>query len=94
MHLTFRNSQSFWSAKSFTPLKSASTPQFIGEILDVKADDSVLGEERGPDVQKIGPFCYDHETSSYYGVAASVGKLVPRGLSCSNVVELVQRQTD
>lgn len=55
--------------------------QFIGEILDVKADDSVLAEKGAPDVQKIAPFCYDHETSSYYGIAASVGKARSAGLA-------------
>ena len=47
--------------------------QFVGEILDVKADDSVL-EKGVPDMKKVNPILYVPETSLYYGVGAYLGK--------------------
>ena len=32
---------------------------FVGEILDVKAEESVLGENGKPDIQKVRPMLYD-----------------------------------
>ena len=48
--------------------------QFIGEIIDVKADHSVLDEKGQPDIKSLRPFCYDHLNSSYYGTATYLGK--------------------
>ena len=47
--------------------------QFIGEILDAKADDSVL-EKGVPEMKKVNPILYVPETSLYYGVGAYLGK--------------------
>ncbi len=47
--------------------------QFIGEILDVKADDTVLGEDGFPDVKKVAPFIYVPSCSTYYGIGESLG---------------------
>ena len=47
--------------------------QFIGEILDAKADDSVL-VKGVPDMKKVSPILYVPETSLYYGVGAYLGK--------------------
>ncbi|MGA8830592.1 MAG: flavin reductase family protein [Desulfomonilaceae bacterium] len=48
--------------------------QFIGEIIDIKADESVIGE-KGPEVAKIKPFLWapDHGRG-YYGVGQYLGK--------------------
>jgi flavin reductase (DIM6/NTAB) family NADH-FMN oxidoreductase RutF len=48
--------------------------QFIGEIMDVKVEDDMLGEGGKPDIEKIRPFLYDHSSFSYYGVGKSIGK--------------------
>jgi flavin reductase (DIM6/NTAB) family NADH-FMN oxidoreductase RutF len=54
--------------------------QFIGEIVDVKADEDVLGEDGYPDIMKIKPLIYDTSHKGYHGVgpllekAFSVGK--------------------
>jgi len=54
--------------------------QFIGEIMDVKADEDVLGEDGHPDIMKIRPLIYDTSHKGYHGVgpllekAFSVGK--------------------
>jgi flavin reductase (DIM6/NTAB) family NADH-FMN oxidoreductase RutF len=48
--------------------------QFIGEILDVKVDESVLGEDGKPDIGKIRPFAYDSMRQEYYGFAGVLAK--------------------
>ncbi len=51
--------------------------QFIGEILDVKIDESVLDEDGVPDVAKIGPIAYDAMWKEYYGF----GKVLEKAFS-------------
>jgi flavin reductase (DIM6/NTAB) family NADH-FMN oxidoreductase RutF len=48
--------------------------QFVGEILDIKADTSVLDEKGSPDIEKIKPVLYAPESSEYYGVGEFLGK--------------------
>ncbi len=48
--------------------------QFIGEILDVKIDETVLGTGSRPDVGKIGPFVYGTTAQRYYRVGESIGE--------------------
>lgn len=48
--------------------------QFIGEILDVKVDESVLGEDGKPDIEKIRPFAYDSMRQEYYGFGGVLAK--------------------
>lgn len=48
--------------------------QFIGEILDVKVEDSVLGEGGTIDIEKLHPFFYAPDVRAYYGVGRSLGK--------------------
>ncbi len=48
--------------------------QFIGEIIDVKADESVMGEDGLPDVEKIRPFAFDPARRLYFRVGGSIGK--------------------
>ena len=48
--------------------------QFIGEIVDVKAEESVLGENGLPDVGRILPFFYNHENRTYYKIGDYLGK--------------------
>ncbi len=48
--------------------------QFIGEIMDVKADESVLGENGIPDILKIKPLIFDPGSRSYYGIGGFLGK--------------------
>lgn len=53
---------------------------FIGEIIDVKADDTILSEDGLPDITKIQPFIFDSVHRGYYqvgqflGAAFSIGK--------------------
>lgn len=48
--------------------------QFIGEIVDTKADESVLGETGIPDIEKVKPIIYVPESRVYYGVGQYLGK--------------------
>lgn len=47
---------------------------FIGEIMDVKADESVLGENGMPDMLKVKPIVYASEVRSYYGIGQHLGQ--------------------
>jgi flavin reductase (DIM6/NTAB) family NADH-FMN oxidoreductase RutF len=47
---------------------------FIGEIIDVKVDESMLGENGLPDFLKINPILYGPEIQSYYDVGKYLGK--------------------
>ena len=48
--------------------------QFIGEIVDIKADESVLGEDGALDIGKVKPILFAPESSAYYGVGEYLGK--------------------
>ena len=58
--------------------------QFIGEIMDIKADEGVLDENGMLDVQKVKPFFYAPEAQEYYrmgtllGAAFSIGKTLKK----------------
>jgi len=48
--------------------------QFIGEIVDVKAEESILGENGVPEVRKVIPFFYSPETRTYHKIGEYLGK--------------------
>ena len=48
--------------------------QFVGEILDVKAEESVLGEKGYPDITKVKPFVWDSAHRRYFGLGEVLGK--------------------
>lgn len=48
--------------------------QFIGEILDVKGDESVLDESGHLDIMKIQPLVFDTSNRGYHGVTPCLGK--------------------
>lgn len=58
--------------------------QFIGEIVDVKADESVLNERGLPDAAKVKTFSYDPGTRGYF----ATGPLLAQGFSIGK--ELIQ----
>jgi len=47
---------------------------FIGEIIDVKVDEIMLGKDGLPDILKINPILFGPEIQSYYGVGKYLGK--------------------
>jgi len=48
--------------------------QFVGEILDVKADEDVLDSNGMPDVDKVKPFMYSPANVGYYAIGEMIGK--------------------
>ncbi len=53
---------------------------FVGEILDIKAEENVLGKDGITEIEKVKPFLFDPENRRYYatgeflGDAFSIGK--------------------
>jgi flavin reductase (DIM6/NTAB) family NADH-FMN oxidoreductase RutF len=47
--------------------------QFVGEIVDVKADAAVLGEKGYPDIKKVRPIAWDSAHKGYYGIGDFLG---------------------
>lgn len=48
--------------------------QFVGEIVDVKADPAVLAADGLPDILKLKPMLFDTAHRGYYGVGAFLGQ--------------------
>ena len=48
--------------------------QFIGEIVDVKADTDVISKDGTPDIQKVDPFIYATGNHHYHGISESIGE--------------------
>ena len=55
--------------------------QFVGEVVDVKADESVMSGGKLVDIKKVKPFSFAPDTQGYYGIgnflgqAFSIGKI-------------------
>jgi len=58
----------------FKTLDLGAHTQFIGEILDVKAEESVLGADGQMDLELLRPLIYSPGASRYYGVGSVVAK--------------------
>ena len=48
--------------------------QFIGEIVDSKTDERMLGSDGGPDIEKLRPLVFSPGSQSYHGIGAFVGR--------------------
>lgn len=48
--------------------------QFVGEVLDVKADESVLDERGRLTIERLRPFLYAPPDKAYYGVGERLGE--------------------
>jgi flavin reductase (DIM6/NTAB) family NADH-FMN oxidoreductase RutF len=48
--------------------------EFIGEIIDVKAREEMLGEDKMPDIEKMKPIIWSMANMSYRNVGEAVGK--------------------
>lgn len=46
---------------------------FVGEIMDVKADESILGDGGMPDAHKLKPFLYAPGNRGFYGIGEFLG---------------------
>ncbi|MFC1819804.1 flavin reductase family protein [Thermodesulfobacteriota bacterium] len=47
--------------------------QFVGQVLDVKVDEVVLGENGRPDIEKVQPFSFAPGMNRYYQVGSYIG---------------------
>ena len=47
--------------------------QFVGKILDVKADEDLLDDAGMPDMLKVLPLIFSPGNRGYYGVGARLG---------------------
>ena len=52
---------------------------FIGEIMDVKAEENVLGEDGLPAIDKVKPIIFTPERREYYGIGRFLGKAFTMG---------------
>ena len=48
--------------------------QFIGEILDIKADQDVLTERGTLDIERVKPILYAPDSRAYYGIGSFLGQ--------------------
>jgi flavin reductase (DIM6/NTAB) family NADH-FMN oxidoreductase RutF len=52
--------------KVINMIELGSHTQFIGEIMDILADEDIMNEDGLPDIKKSAPFIYDTLSRSYY----------------------------
>lgn len=52
---------------------------YIGKIVNVVADDSVLDEKGNIDIKKVNPICYDSSNHGYYTLGEKVGQAFSDG---------------
>jgi flavin reductase (DIM6/NTAB) family NADH-FMN oxidoreductase RutF len=57
--------------------------EFIGEIMDVKADSSVLDEKNLPDIEKVKPIIWNPAGMAYHKVGKPVGQAFAIGKEIS-----------
>jgi flavin reductase (DIM6/NTAB) family NADH-FMN oxidoreductase RutF len=48
--------------------------QFIGEILDVKIDETAMNENNKPDIGKVRPFIYAPTLQTYHSLGEEIGR--------------------
>jgi flavin reductase (DIM6/NTAB) family NADH-FMN oxidoreductase RutF len=53
--------------------------QFIGEVMDIKAEESILNEKGVPDIKKVNPVTYSPDIGAYYGIGEELGRAYKMG---------------
>jgi len=53
--------------------------QFVGEVIDAKADESIIGDGGAIDVRKLKPLVFTPDTQDYYGIGKFVAKVFSAG---------------
>ena len=48
--------------------------QFVGEIMDIKAEEDVLDENGAPDIEKMRPILFAPQMQAYYGIGDCLGQ--------------------
>jgi flavin reductase (DIM6/NTAB) family NADH-FMN oxidoreductase RutF len=54
--------------------------EFVGEVLDVKANEAVIGSSGMVDILKLKPLIFTPDTQEYYGIGNLVGQAFSIGL--------------
>jgi flavin reductase (DIM6/NTAB) family NADH-FMN oxidoreductase RutF len=64
-----------FAATGLTPVKSDLVhTQFVGEIVDMKADEAVIGEDGLTDIEKVKPIAFALETKAYHEIGGFIGR--------------------
>jgi len=58
--------------------------QFIGEIIDVKADEEILGENDIPDIALLKPMIFSPGGRKYHGIGNMIGEAFAMGKKLRN----------
>lgn len=53
--------------------------QFVGEVMDVKADESVIGDGGGVDIKKLRPLVFIPDSHDYFGLGNFIAKVFSAG---------------
>ena len=53
--------------------------QFVGEVIDAKADESIIGDSGAIDIKKLKPLVFAPDTQDYYGIGSFKGKVFSAG---------------
>ena len=53
--------------------------QFVGEVIDAKADESIIGNSGAIDIRKLKPLIFTPDTQDYYGIGTFKGKVFSAG---------------
>ena len=53
--------------------------QFVGEVMDAKADESIIGDGGAIDIKKLNPLVFTTDTQDYYGIGSFKGKVFSAG---------------
>ena len=53
--------------------------QFVGEVIDAKADESIIGKGGAVDIKKLRPLVFTPDTQDYFGIGKFVGKVFSAG---------------
>lgn len=61
--------------KLLQAIELGSHTMFIGEIMDVKVDKSMLGEKGLPDMEKLKPFVFAPNSSNFYRIGQYLGNV-------------------
>jgi len=60
--------------KLLQSVEIGSHAQFIGEVIDIKAEPSMLDDDGNLDIEKVMPVIFTPVSRNYYGIGRSVGK--------------------
>ena len=53
--------------------------QFVGEVIDAKADGSIIGDDGAIDIKKLKPLVFTLDTQDYFGIGSFKGKVFSAG---------------